>query len=138
MNEVQGYTPRTVVPGAVVEPTALVGPKDEAVHDMAVLLKQLVSNSGAFHSEKDIEAAMRTVDNWATAHVPHSVRETLLVEKPGRAPMEDVSKRIPATVGLPQAVGNQLIDYNKLAAAIAAHMQAQVVSPANEGASGDS
>ena len=134
----QGFTPRSVVPGTVVEPTALVGPKDEAVHDLSHVLKQLITNSSAFHSEKDVEAGLRAVDNWADAHVSPSVRQTLQTEKPGRAPVEDVTKRIPAVSGLPQVVGSQLIDYNKLAAAIAAHMQAQVVRPANEGADGNS
>lgn len=133
MSEVQGYAPRTVVPGSVVEPTAIVGPKDEALHDMANVVKELVVKSHAFHSEKDVEAALKSVDNWVNAHVPPTVLHTLRTEKPGRAPIEDVTKRVPAYAGLPQVAGSQLIDYNKLAAAIAAHMQAAQVSPANEG-----
>lgn len=133
MSEMQGYTPRSVIQGTVVEPTAVIDPMSEAVHGVVVTLKALMKNAvGAFHSEKDLDAANEALDKWERAQVSSATLQALLNEYGGVAAKEDVSKRIPATPGLPQSFAGAPIDYNKLAAAIAAHMQAQIV-PASGG-----
>lgn len=129
MNEVQGFTPRGVIQGTVVEPTAVIDPMSEAVHSVAGVLHHLVKNSGAFHSEKDQDAAHEALHQWERAQVSSSQLQALLNEHGGLAAKEDVTTRVPASVGLPQTAAGAPIDYNKLAAAIAAHMQAQVITP---------
>jgi hypothetical protein len=134
MSEMQGYTPGRIVQGTVVEPTAVIDPMSEAVHGVVVTLKSLMKNAvGAFHSEKDLDAANEALDKWERAHVSASQLQALLAEHDGPAAKEDVRLRVPSQPGLPQSAAGAPIDYNKLAAAIAAHMQAQVIQPPASG-----
>jgi hypothetical protein len=118
--------PRGTIAGSVVQPTAIIDSKSEAAHGLANVLRTLVTRSvGAYHNELEQDAALQAVSAFEKTLVSQSTLDALHDERPGLAPKEDVSLR-PA----PSSSGNvslgiaQSIDYNKLAAAVAAHMMA--------------
>lgn len=110
----------TVVPGEVIQPTTYTGPKAVATHKLGEMLKELVHGSPhAFTSENDMLAALKTVDSYVKAHTQATERQALS-DGTQRAPVEDVSERIPPVVGyaVPNSAATQPIDYDRLAAAI--------------------
>jgi hypothetical protein len=125
MTTPSGVAPRTVLSGQVVtggavNPTAIIDPMSEAVHGVVTMLKALVKNSGAFHSEKDLDEAHAVLSKWEKAQVKSSTLDAILNEYPETpAEKEDVTKRVAPNSNLPQALSPQF-DYRKLAQAILA------------------
>jgi hypothetical protein len=126
MSTPSGLAPRTVIPGQVVQPTAIIDPKSETVHALAGVLETLVLKSlGSFHSETEQDAAMTAIRNWERQQVNQSTLNAMREESPSRAAKEDVSLRTPpSNLPLPVTALGQPIDYAKLAAAIVAATQA--------------
>jgi hypothetical protein len=120
-----GVVPRTVA-GEVIQPTAMIDGKSEATHAVANVLRTLVQRSvGAYHNETDLDNALRAVSTWERGQINASTLNALHNESPGQADKEDVSLRLPPnSTGPVSATIAQSIDYNRLAAAVAAHMLA--------------
>jgi hypothetical protein len=138
MSTPAGLSPRTIS-GEVVQPTAMIDPVSEATHGVANVLRTLVTRAvGTFHSEGDMDSALSAIANWEHQMVNPSALRALLEEHGSVAPKEDVTQRQAPMNGyssqVPVIPGN--IDYNKLAAAITAHMQTQApsadVAPTNQ------
>lgn len=108
------------IQGRVSPPPAIANAQQSASFRLGQVLKELIHAAPhAFTSENQVFAACEAVDAFLAANVPSSARRALQ-DIPARAPLEDVTKRIPpngATFGLPAAAPAQ-IDYDKLAAAI--------------------
>jgi|SRR5215831_8194861 hypothetical protein len=97
-----------------VEPTAMANGETVAKHGVGEILKTLVHHSLAFPTEDSTNAAFLAVDKW--------VGDTAGMDTDNaRAPIEDVSQRIPPGGVTPTSVvQGPVIDYNKLAQAILA------------------
>lgn len=116
-----------VVQGRVSPPPAIASAVQSANYKFAQVMKEIiVASPHAFQSENQQLEALAAVDSFLSALVPNSARRAL-ADIPARAPVEDVSKRVPpagAGYSLPYA-GNAAIDYDKLAAAIVRAQYAQ-------------
>lgn len=113
-------TPLGTVQGEVVQPTAIASGKESAVHGLAQVLGRIIDGSpSAFHGENLRLQAHAAVNQWVNSHVTQSGLRALRTGDE-RAPIEDVSQRVPppqVTFGTP--VNTQPgIDYDRLAAAI--------------------
>jgi hypothetical protein len=128
-----GLAPRTVA-GQVVTPTAMIDAKSEAAHAFANVIRTLVQRSvGAFHNETDQDNAMNAVAAYERQLVPLTTLQALHEEMAGVAQKEDVSLRLPPNNSGPvSATIAQSIDYNRLAAAVAAHMLAAQSAASSE------
>lgn len=113
------YTPGQAVQGAVVQPSAVTGPKPAAVHGLAQVLKEMVHGLPAvFHTENDQLAAANAIDDYVNAHVTQNDLRGIDTSEV-RAPVEDVSKRVApnqTAYVVPQNV--PAIDYDRLAEAM--------------------
>jgi hypothetical protein len=118
--------PRGTVQGSVVQPTAVIDSKSEAAHGLANVLRTLVQRSvGAYHNEADMDNAMRAISSFEKSLISSSTLSALQNESDSQAEKEDVSLRVPPNSSGPVAMSMaQSIDYNRLAAAVAAHMLA--------------
>jgi hypothetical protein len=106
-----------------VSPSAVSSAKSGAVFALGEVLKTLLHNAvGAFHTEGDLDAAIRVVDKFVGAHVPGSEMDALLTGDQ-RAPKEDVTKRIPPGGVVQPVITGPVIDYQALAKAILAEQQ---------------
>jgi hypothetical protein len=122
------------IAGEVVQPSAMISGKDEALHSFAGVIRDLVLRGGAYHTENDQDAALNSVSKYVAASLAPSVMAALNNEHPGAAAKEDVTQRVPPS-GIfiaPVPVNNQPIDYNKLAAAIVAAQAAQAMPADSE------
>jgi hypothetical protein len=122
------YQAGQVVQGSVVQPSAMAGPVASAVYGLGEILKDLIHNGKAYHSECQVLNAVNVVEDFVSAFVKPS-EEPALRTGDERAPYEDVSLRQPPPGFVGMAVPNQpTIDYDKLAAAL---VRAQMsISPA--------
>lgn len=111
-----------VYEGSVVEPSHVSQPHSYDAHDFFSTVRDLIHKAG-YHNENDLQAALRTVDNYEK-HVVKGDGPYVLSEG-DRAAYEDVTLRTPPTAGLPQLAPAQQIDYARLAAAIVAAQAAQ-------------
>jgi len=109
--------------GEVVQPDYVSQPHSYAARDFFNTLRDLMHRV-TYHDESQREAALSTVDQYEK-HVIGASDLRQLVSETDRAPVEDVSKRVPASGNLPQTAPAQNIDYARLAAAIVAAQQAQ-------------
>lgn len=114
-----------------VEPTAIASGRSSAIFSLGDVIKRLVDHSLAFHSENDKLAAFNVVDGYVNAHVADREMVALLTGIE-RAPVEDVSQRVPPTVGGPVMTGGPGLDYTKLAQAILREQQRLAARPAVE------
>lgn len=104
--------------GQVVTPSAIAGPVGSAVFAIGQVLKDIIHNSGSYRNENDVLAALGAVDSLVNAFLKDSERPAVATGEE-RAPIEDVSLRKPPPgYTVPGPVVNQVIDYDKLAAAI--------------------
>lgn len=116
---------RQVVSGEVVTPTAIAGRLESAAFGLAQVLKAIVHGShGVFHTENQVIDALAAIDKYVAATVPASMLRALVTGEE-RAPVEDVSKRVPpGGVQIAQRTAVPQIDYDLLAQAmVRAQMQ---------------
>lgn len=138
-------TPAQVIPGVLskpVYPSAVAGQTPSAVFKLGQVLKELIhAVPAAFAGENDLLAAVSSVDEFIKAFVPAAALPALLTGEQ-RAPVEDVSKRIPPQ-GVAYVVPSNLpvIDYDKLAMAmVKAQMElasAPAPAPASDTVTGE-
>lgn len=113
------------------EPSAIAGQTPSAVFKLGQVLKEIIhALPAAFAGENDVLAAINDVDTFIKAFVPAAALPALMTGDQ-RAPVEDVSKRIP-----PQGVAYvvpanvPVIDYDRLAMAMVRAQQQLAAEPA--------
>jgi hypothetical protein len=106
------------IPGSVVEPSHVSQPHSYAARDFFNTMRDLVLKVPGFHNESDVQKALATIDGYEK-HVT-GADQAYVVSESDRAPVEDVSLRVPPQAGLPVLAPAQAIDYARLAAAIVA------------------
>lgn len=120
-----------VIQGQVVQarqPDAVLDPISTAAHDFGNVAKALVTRSGAFHNESELQKAHSAIDSFVKFITPQKDRTHVITED-DQAPVEDVSRRIPPnSTGQAVVHAGPQIDYNKLAAALIAAQQAQAAA----------
>jgi len=109
-------TTTAIEPAGVVSPTAMAGPATTAASKLGGVLLDLVHRAGAYTSEAALHEAEQAIRDWTRAQTGGS---PALNPEAQRAPLEDVTKRIPpGGVVVAPAAPSQAIDYDKLAAAL--------------------
>jgi hypothetical protein len=118
-------------PDRPVNPSAIAQQVPSAAYGIAQVLKDLIHSSRAYHSENQVLEAYKAVETFMKAFIPASALPALLTGDE-RAPIEDVSKRIPPSgVAFSVPTNVPVIDYDKLALAMVraqAAYQAEVQS----------
>lgn len=124
-------TPALVLQGQVdqpIQPTRIAAAHASPAHEFFNVVRDLVA-TGTYHTENERLSALDAVSRYETHVVtPGDLRQ--VASENDRAPYEDVSKRIPPNPAQVSPVLPPGIDYSRLAAAIAAHMQAAQEAPA--------
>lgn len=112
-------TPTLAIQGEVVQPSAVASPQAAAAFNLGQVLKEIIhAIPAAFSSENQVLAAFTAIDDFIKAFVTRSALPAL-ADGTQRAPMEDVSKRIPpAGTAFSVPTNIPAIDYDKLAAAM--------------------
>jgi hypothetical protein len=107
--------------GQAVAPSAVVDARSTATHAFMNVIRSVVTALPVFSVESDALEAIRAIG----AFEKHLIPELHKVLREGEtAPVEDVRLRRGPNQAPPQATAaGEPIDYNKLAAAIAAHMK---------------
>lgn len=121
-------------PAQWVNPSRVIDAQSVVAHNFFNTLREITRNYRHWPTENHKLAAIESVN----AYEKHTLngRVSDVVTEDDHAPVEDVSKRRPPPgSGLPvNVVQGPAIDYNKLAAALAEHMQrAQVSQSPSEG-----
>jgi hypothetical protein len=113
------------IQGTVVPAPHVSAPHSYAARDFFETIRDLIHRAG-FHNESEVQSAISAVDGYEKhvigGDLPHVASET------DRAPVEDVTLRVPLQPGLPAVAPAQAIDYARLAAAIVAAQAAQAAS----------
>lgn len=105
-------------PDRPIEPSAVAKQVPSAAFAIGQVLRDLIHSSGAFKSENQILEAYKAVDTFMKAFIPASALPALMTGDE-RAPVEDVSKRIPPQgIAFSTPTNVPAIDYDKLALAM--------------------